>query len=229
MSYDLRTRHTADYRAGCRHDSYANIQRNANAGAAKRDERERQMSEQIAELELRVATLENQVRSLLESTTPPRVATQPAPEPQVRIFHPADITRIELPNEAQLHQLAKIVTTRYPQLGPDTSGHPRWHDMNIAEWDSGFRAAFRRVACLNRTDEFNVKRDIRYFADEAMDYLRAQGMPTDIRWPCYLAAVIAAGDVPFSIEGPYVGLRFDGIGRPATAAWRDILQGRALR
>jgi hypothetical protein len=185
---------------------------------------------EIAELGQRVAVLEDWAAEL-RRPVPASVAAPPRKaEPDgVRIFHPQDRPAIELPNDQQMCQLAEIVLAKYPKLGPDTS-NARWRDMNVEEFHRGFCASFRRIASLNRTDEFNTKRGIRHFVDEAEDWYRAQGQPTDIRWPCYLAAAIAAGDVPFVLDGgPFVGLRLDGIGRPATAAWRDILQGRALR
>lgn len=134
-----------------------------------------------------------------------------------------------MPTDDELRQLAEAVLRTFPSLAPDTS-NPRWRDMNIDEFHRGFCASFRRIASLNRTDEFDTRRGIRYFVDEAEEWLRLRGVPTDVRWPVYVAAAIAAGDVPFVLDGgPFVGLRLDGIGRSATAAWRDILQGRALR
>jgi hypothetical protein len=125
-----------------------------------------------------------------------------------------------MPDARQLQRLTDIVVARYPGLGPNLNGQQeRWHDQIWADWHRGFRARFRRIAALNRTDEFNLKRDIRYFVHEAEDHLRLRGQPVDIRWPCYLAAAIAAGDVPFCVDGPYVGLRFDSVGCAPTAAW----------
>jgi len=184
------------------------------------------MSDEITELRSRIAALEQGLAEL-RRPMPASVAAPPREtEPQgVRIYHPADIPSFELPNDQQLRRLADIVTAKFPRLGPDTS-NARWRDMNVEEFHRGFCASFRRIASLNRTDEFDTRRGIRYFADEAEDWLRAQGRPTDIRWPCYLAAVIAAGDIPFSIEGPHVGLRLDGLGRSPLPAWRAVLDGR---
>ena len=151
-------------------------------------------------------------------------------DPRPTISYPDDRAPIAIPDDRQLERLAEIVVACYPELGPDLSRqHPRWHDQILADWHRGFRASFRRIAALNRTDEFNLKRDIRYFVDEAEDYLRLRGQPVDIRWPCYAAACVAQGDIMFSISPPLVGLRFDGGGRAPTAAWKKILQGRALR
>jgi hypothetical protein len=151
-------------------------------------------------------------------------------DPRPTISYPDDRTPIAIPDDRQLGRLADIVVACYPELGPNLNRqHLRWHDQILADWHRGFRASFRRIAALNRTDEFNLKRDLRYFADEAEDHFRLRGQPVDIRWPCYLAAAIAAGDVPFCVDGPYVGLRFDSVGSAPTAAWQAVLEDGKLR
>ena len=186
------------------------------------------MSDQseLAELRQRVSALEQRVAEVCRPAQPTVAAPSRESESQgVRIYHPADVPAIEMPSDEQLRRLAEVVLAKYPKLGPDLS-NPRWADMNRDEWDFGFRASFRRIASLNRTDEFDIKRGIRYFVDEAEEWLRLQGMQTDLRWPAYLCALIAQGDISFSIEGPYVGLRLDGLGRSPLPAWRAVLDGR---
>jgi hypothetical protein len=149
-------------------------------------------------------------------------------ERAVKIYHPYDAPLIAMPNDNQLDRLIKIVLSAYPHLAP-AQGHPRWEEENRHEFRVGFRASFERIACLYRTDTFYSEYSIQRWTHEAMDYFRGQRRSVEIRWPVYLAAAIAAGDVPFCVDGPYVGLRFDSVGCAPIAAWQAVLQGRMLR
>jgi hypothetical protein len=188
------------------------------------------MPDEITELRSRIASLERQVTELRQPvpanvTGPP---PRPAADPQVRIFHPADTAPIELPDDRKLDRLVAIVLQQYPKYSPDVA-NPRWRESNITEFHLGVSACFSRIARLNRSDKFDATRDIRYFVDECEDQLRVWGRPMTLRWPQYFCACLASGDVAFTLAGPRVGLRLDSAGRPPVPAWKDILNGRALR
>jgi hypothetical protein len=184
-----------------------------------------ELRSRIAELERCVGTIGHQVSTLL--TRPVRVATPPPPadELRVQIYPPRQSAPIELPDDDQLRKLSAVVLRKFPQLAPDTSG--RWAHENAAEFHRAFCASFRRISLLRRSDRFDTKRTVRWLCDETEEYWRVRGEPVDVRWPCFVAAAIAAGDVPYTLGGgPYVGLKLDDTGRAPLPAWKAVLEGR---
>jgi len=182
----------------------------------------------IADIERRVAQLEKETAAL-KAALAPRDDLKPAPraiEPEgATIRYPMDQPACSLPTASELRELADIVLAAYPKLAPDAS-NPRWAEANRADFFRGFCAAFRRIASLTRDERPVTSRYLEFWTNEAEDWHRLQGNPTDIRTPQYLGAAIAAGDVPFALGAPHelaVGLRTDSLGRVATDAWRRVL------
>ena len=195
-----------------------------------------QMRDQIAAQETEIAALRETIEKLaqgmaeLRQPMPSSVAApQRKVEPDgVRIYHPQDRPAIEMPSDDELRRLAKIVLRKFPSLAPDTT-NPRWCDENVSEWNAIFRASFRRIASLNRDkdDRFDMKRSIHAHTAECEEWLSCHGMAMVVKWPPFVAAAIASGDVAFCIDGgPYVALRLDGLGRSPLPAWRAVLDGR---
>ena len=181
-----------------------------------------------SDLVRRVAACEHRL-DLLERRHVAAPVAKPAPAPiepeGATIRYPMDQPACSLPTASELRELADIVLAAYPKLAPDAS-NPRWAEANRADFFRGFCAAFRRIASLTRDERPVTSRYLEFWTNEAEDWHRLQGNPTDIRTPQYLGAAIAAGDVPFALGAPHelaVGLRTDSLGRVATDAWRRVL------
>ena len=133
---------------------------------------------------------------------------------------------IERPTGEQFEKLLAIVARAHPTVVPKFA-----RESDRSEFFRGFVASFERIASLRRTAGLNAKNDAHWWANEAYRWLHEPGTPAETTNGSFFAAVIAAGDVPFSFanraEGvsAYVGLTFDTDFRTAApAAWRGVIE-----
>jgi hypothetical protein len=98
----------------------------------------------------------------------------------------------------------------------------------------GFAACFRRVHNLGRSPTPNPKYAVSWWVDEAKTWLRSRGaIAGDVSGVAYIAAVLAAGDIPWVEHDLYRGQLFEaGLlpygGRPASDAWKNVLTTGAV-
>jgi hypothetical protein len=162
----------------------------------------------------------------------PLAASVPAEPDGVRIVHPIERAKIALPTDEELRKLLGVVFGAYPTLRPWTPGS-RFADQDEADFNQQFSAAFTYVAHQGRTEEVDKKRSVGWWADQAADWFRQKKAPTNVGSGAFLAACVAAGDIPFQRSDQYgntwaVALVTFG-GRPATDAWKKVLGGNLRR
>jgi hypothetical protein len=188
------------------------MQRDNNEIAALRAEND-QLRERLAVVEARTAP-----------KLPP--AQQPAVEEGVRVSFPRTVS-IQMPTVEEFKKLVRIVKAAHPSLVP-TFGIGDQSERQ--EFGNGFLGSFEIISGLKRTTTLD-KRDASHWARNATLFLDARGDRVDVSVAAFMAAVVAAGDIPYSIGEyrSYVGLTYDG-GAPASAdAWRRVLETGAVR
>jgi hypothetical protein len=188
-------------------------------------------ADRIAALEHRLAGAERAIADLQLRLPPiPRAAPALAPvvEPQTIVTYPE--TSVVMPTAAELKTLAEIVLKAYPEFGP------RADDVEAGwRWEKQFENAFRAIARFGREDGLNAERYVAHWIEQAEDFLRAAGRGSDISFSTFMAAALAAGDIPHNFpkadgEVVLLGLAITGSGRPADpAAWRRVLRTKQLR
>jgi hypothetical protein len=177
----------------------------------------------LDKLETELADIKARLAKIEPKAEPARAAEPPAQ--QVRILQIPESPPIILPSQIERQRLRDIVLDFYPQLYP-TSDDP---DDFVAD----FNLAFDRIAAAYRTDEPG-KYSVGWWTDECRDWGQLRGRGRGIRGGAFIAAVVAAGDVKFTIPdnagnvwtmwlAPYGG------GRRATLAWREVLNGHLLQ
>lgn len=173
----------------------------------------------------RIRHLEAEVASLKAKANPPppppaaRVA-----EDGVRVTYSRKCS-IELPTMEQYRRLIHIVA-RASRVVPNFDG------KNIdPAFLAGFVGSFERITSLRRSAGLNHKRPARDWAAEALNWLSERDDKCDPTNGSFYAAVIAAGDIQYSLPQPslgipaLVGLTYDQEDRPASAAgWRGVLE-----
>lgn len=136
---------------------------------------------------------------------------------------------IALPSPAEYEKLLAIVASAgvVPQFTSENEKR---------EFYLSFVGSFERIANLRRSDGLNLKSPARQWADEAYGWLNQRGTPAETTNGSFFAAILAAGDVPYSYAKPalgvpaYVGITFDPDGRVASAAgWRRVLDNAKPR
>jgi hypothetical protein len=176
----------------------------------------------------RIAALEQQnyqLKSELDALKPPKpAAPQDAStieEEGVRVSYPRSYP-IAMPTTAQFEKLLAIVARVYPR------SVPAYHVND--EYFRGFVGSFERIASLRRSPGLNTAlgRGVQYWADEAYSWLRERGTPAETTNGSFWAAVVASGDVNFSLRAdgilPYYGLTFDTEARKVSpGAWQRVL------
>jgi hypothetical protein len=186
------------------------------------EQRMRALEAQNAELRQRLDALQAKVS--------PR-PKPPAPIPEDDGFHVSfpRSAPIEMPSIAQFERLLIIVGRAYPKIVPTFD-----REGDRMEFFNGFCASFERIANLRRTvgeggaQMLNKRNDARHWASEAYSWLQQRGTPAETMNGSFFAAVIAAGDVPFSLADrvggvpAYVGLGYEGL-TASTVAWRRVL------
>jgi hypothetical protein len=153
-----------------------------------------------------------------------------APEGVVSITYPSERSPIAMPTEPELWRILRVVLNAHPKLRPVSN--PRYEEEDMAGFFREFCAAFEGTTHFKRTEEIDHKHTLSWWANEAMRQL-GNTAPQDINSAAFLAAVIGAGDVKFTLTDPYgnvaaVGFARSG-GRPATeSGWRRVLNGGQL-
>ena len=181
------------------------------------------VEKRIAALERENADLKARVEALQLLLPGNKPAPQRRVEPQVRVTNP--LPRVALPNEEQCRQLCEIVFQRYPSLRPRRGEEE--------EFAAEFRAAIRFVEHHGRRAQLDRDRGIGWWIDTARDWLSQHGGGNSlVGGNAFVAAVIAAGDVPHRdpLEpGFAIGLQHTGGGIEASARWHTVLTtGRLL-
>jgi hypothetical protein len=144
-------------------------------------------------------------------------------EQQVKILAPS-LPQVALPTPDECRQLCEIVWQRYPTLRP-TRGEEQ-------EFAAGFKAAFRFVQHHGRRAEPDRERSLGWWMDTARDWISQHhigGLP--ISGSVLVAAIIAAGDVPYTHPeepGFVCALQFGGGGSPSKDWWKRVLGGAIL-
>lgn len=173
-------------------------------------------SAKLIALEARVAVLEGK-RLDLSSVTE---------VDQVRITYPQPASVFVMPSEAELSQLLSIVLARFDNLRPK-SCLPEVEEEEM-EYFGQFRAAFRALGYLNRSDALDSKHAATYWVDASEELLRGQGAPATISLGAFTAAAVAHVDVPYAplVRFPHelgFGLALGGTGRRAADRWKQVL------
>ena len=138
-----------------------------------------------------------------------------------------------VPTDSEFDQLLKVVTDRFSMLRFEPAS-TRFAADDLRDDRDGFVAAFKWVQTLGRTELITTKFAPTYWVDKAELYRRNRELPGTCRRGSLLAAVIATGDVAYSIDQyPHVfavGLNVLGAaGKPASAdGWSRVLAGRIL-
>ena len=161
------------------------------------------------------------------------LAASVAAEPEgARIVYPVERAKIALPSDDELRKLLDVVFGSYPMLRPWTPGS-RFASQDEEDFVRQFSAAFTYVAHQGRAEEVDKNRSVGWWADQAGEWWRQKKAPTNIGSGAFLAACVAAGDIPFQRSDQFgnvwaVALLTFG-GRPATEAWRSVLRGDLRR
>jgi hypothetical protein len=168
--------------------------------------------------EQRIAALEAEIAVLKAGRSAPR-QTAPLVEEGVTVSYPRDYP-ILMPTTEQYEKLIAIVQRVYPTSVPNGD----------QEFFRGFIGSFERIASLRRSNGLNTAlgRGVQYWADEAYNWLRERGTPAETTNGSFWAAVVASGDVNFSLREdgilPYYGLTFDTDARKISpGAWQRVL------
>ena len=142
--------------------------------------------------------------------------------PQVRVTNP--LPRVALPNEEQCRQLCEIVFDRYPSLRPRRGEEE--------EFAAEFRAAMRFVEHHGRRAAPDHGLGVGWWIDTARVWLSQHaGGNSLVGGNAFVAAIVAAGDVPYSDPGEpgfAIGLQHTGGGIEASARWHTVLATRRL-
>jgi hypothetical protein len=165
-------------------------------------------------LETRLAKLEN--KHVIPASIEP-VTT-------VTTFEPTYPAGFEMPTEDEFVRLEKTVTEKYSQLTNC--------DYEPSDFSTEFRKAFKALALMRRLDSPHGKRQTVAYLDEARSRARRAGIYGEITWWPFVAAVIAHGDICWSLDEcnrfrvTDLGLHlYDGVGRTASNHWRGPLNG----
>jgi hypothetical protein len=103
------------------------------------------------------------------------------------------------------------------------------------EFFAGFVGSFERITSLRRLEGLNMSRSAHEWAIEAYVWLNQRSTSAETTNGSFFAAVVAAGDVPYSFHSQVhgvsarVGLTFDPDARLALPAWRSVLERGAPR
>jgi hypothetical protein len=171
----------------------------------------------------RIRQLEAEVAELKAKTKPQPPAAARVAEDGVRVTYSRKCS-IELPTMEQYRRLISIVAR--------SGVVPNFDGKTIdPAFLAGFVGSFERITSLRRSDGLNHKRPARDWAAEAYHWLKERGDTCDPTNGSFYAAVIAAGDVHYSLPQlslgipALVGLTYDQDDRPASAAaWRGVLE-----
>lgn len=125
------------------------------------------------------------------------------------------------PSAAELRKLEALVYKLRPGL--DLRADRDFRTMNHAR---AFTNALRALSWMGRRDDVDHGKGITWWLDYANNLLREAGIDEAVPHHVFLAAVLAAGDVPYSRNA--LGLARVHTGSPATNAWSEVLKSGAL-
>ncbi|WP_156175426.1 hypothetical protein [Bradyrhizobium sp. LTSP849] len=132
---------------------------------------------------------------------------------------PADFV---FPKSAELRKLEALVYRLRPRL--DLRADRDFLTLNHAK---EFAHSLEALSWMGRRADVDHSRSIIWWTDYARDLLREAGIEAQLPRHLFLAAMLACGDVPYSRNA--LGLTLAHTGAPATNAWRDVLETRAVR
>ena len=177
--------------------------------------------------ERRIQALECQIAELKGQPIPARVAAVAPVQEGPRIFNP--VPSVSMPTPSELEKLLDIVLRQFPALDPQFRG--RFADTDRDDFVAGFRSASYAIQTWHRIDTPDMKRSVTSWIDLAEEIARLRGMSARIRLANFIAAVLAAGDIPHDFQGAlsssvHFGLAVGesaGSQRANLAAWRRVL------
>lgn len=198
---------------------------------AKFEERIERLEQENRGLRAQSAALEAQVAQL-QHFQGRKVIAEPAPlERSVTISEIPAGSSFIMPTDSQLEALAKIVGAKYPSM-TDTNCQGFHGDVDSREqdWWKQFKAAFRAIGAFGRLDQPDRKKYLSYHISAIENHLRTIRSFENLRVGPFLCAVLSHGDIPYAgLEKiPEIGLAGPNTGRPATDAWRKVLNGSIL-
>jgi hypothetical protein len=122
----------------------------------------------------------------------------PVEEPGVSVTY-CRSSPIDLPSPTEYEKLLAIVARAgaVPQFASESERR---------EFYLGFIGSFERIASLRRSEGLNLKRPARDWADEAHGWLHQRGTPVETTNGSFFAAILAAGDISYSIAKPALGV-----------------------
>ena len=191
------------------------------------------MSE-VSQLKQRIGELETRLAALEPAPIKPAARYQ---EPVVSVSYPSAPGTFEMPSDAQLKHLLKIVLARFPHLM--LKGDVTDRDKEIYFY--GFRACFYRLGHMNRIDgRLDATRSNGFWKGETEDWLRTHGgrFSSDVSLKNWIAAVVAHTDIRYATPDAFAtmqGLGFgliaigEGVGRKPGNAWRKLVMGDRIR
>jgi hypothetical protein len=135
--------------------------------------------------------------------------------------------KFTMPSDEELQRLFQMVIAAYPQL--DT----RWgHEAEVFR---SFKHAFLAINHLGRSDapESKHAHSLPWWCGLVQENLASAGIDADIRIPTFATAVLASADIAHTISARFphdtaYGLCYGGVGRPATDAWKRVLESGQL-
>jgi hypothetical protein len=178
--------------------------------------------ERITALEQQNQQLQSELDALKPAKPAQPQAATPVHEEGVSVSYPRSYPIEMMPTTTQYEKLLAIVARAYP------NSVPAYHIND--QYFSGFVGSFERIASLRRSAALNTAQGAQYWAEEAYRWLRERGTPAETTNGSFWAAVVASGDVDFSLanraEGilPHYALSFDTEARKIEpGAWQRVL------
>jgi hypothetical protein len=190
------------------------------------------------ELEALLVKLEHRVEILEAAALRANAGPARTPTPAGQRVQPEGasvrtvIEKITMPPAAELQKLLDVVLTTYPKLRTWSPGD-RYATSDAFEFFNQFACAFAYISRTGRAATIDRKYSLDFWTAQAEDFCRRQQMPVNsISGSSFLAAVLASGDIPFTVPDGWgnswsFGLQPWG-GLPATALWCDVLRDQKI-
>jgi hypothetical protein len=193
-----------------------------------------ELAKLVAEQGRRISALEAAGPAKSAATANPavdlRVASLNTSAEGVRIVNAIERCPIAIPTDAEHRRILAAVLRVYPRFKPESNS--RWAEQDAEDFFQQYCVAFERIAHLRRIDKPDERRYVSFWASDAEDWYRARGKPTTVGVAAFLAAAIGAGDLNFICGDAHGNSWTLGLatfsGRPATEAWRRVLEGKLL-
>jgi hypothetical protein len=176
------------------------------------------LKERVRELNARIAALETPEAPTPAEPVKSRLETREVTVTQM--MEPERVAPADLPAAAELKRLQEIVLGYFPKL---IEGGKR------EEFSVAFAGSLRRVLNIGRAKEPDRTKYIAYWVEDAQLWLGARADYTRLSGGAFIAACLAAGDVPYQASDVTrgalweVGLKDYGGRPPDLSAWRKVL------